>query len=627
MKLMAGNTLLIPTGWIHAVYTPVDSMVFGGNYFHNLNIPLQLRIYDLEKKTSCESKYMFEKFEEVHWFAARMLATELKKLNVSKTKVPEYLLTGVKALIGVMKIWNSSPTSIKSIPKEIDSNGLIRTMSKEVRLAEKLINSSQPPKQGRESKRKRKKPVHDDFISSSMLSQLLPSPFKVKKKTRKFDENLMSSKTSSVSRPPLKLTLPKPVTYPYCSLPKEIPDNSIKTEVNNKEWVVSKDSNTKNNKDGLVVKLCSKLSSNVKSDWSINSLQLHKVDPEKMATKEIENTFGRFANKQSVSSVKQKNLSASNKFTEVLHTCYQEKPRETSVIAMNGQSSNFCSFLKFDTSSVYDFHESSDEEKDDNRLTIDEEPNKVLLNKLHKPKKNLHSTYFDGAVVQNKSSMNGIENLLKASSFTRDRNNIDDIEAGRASPATRDAVAGILSISQSCYGSSSNSESESSSQKGSKIKFLNEEDEEMIKVHQDDEFVYTPLDSSDDDDIKWTGKISKKSYDEAWNPKARVGPVAPKTDRPCREGTKKQAVEKGLEAAAAKKAGMPPPKRTYIRKKLKLSDKEIRPKICKTLVPSTSTGNPKGFMGIQQNSDLPKKKRKGMATPKQRLGKILKIKT
>jgi hypothetical protein len=45
--------------------------------------------------------------------------------------------------------------------------------------------------------------------------------------------------------------------------------------------------------------------------------------------------------------------------------------------------------------------------------------------------------------------------------------------------------------------------------------------------------------------------------DEAWNPKARVGPLVPKTDRPTREGTKKQAVEKGLEAAAAKRAGLP----------------------------------------------------------------------
>jgi hypothetical protein len=35
--LLTGQTLLIPTGWIHAVFTPVDSLVFGGNFLHGLN--------------------------------------------------------------------------------------------------------------------------------------------------------------------------------------------------------------------------------------------------------------------------------------------------------------------------------------------------------------------------------------------------------------------------------------------------------------------------------------------------------------------------------------------------------------------------------------------------------------
>ena len=38
-----GQTLFIPTGWIHAVLTPIDSLVFGGNFLHSLNIPLQLQ--------------------------------------------------------------------------------------------------------------------------------------------------------------------------------------------------------------------------------------------------------------------------------------------------------------------------------------------------------------------------------------------------------------------------------------------------------------------------------------------------------------------------------------------------------------------------------------------------------
>jgi hypothetical protein len=38
-----GETMLIPTGWIHAVLTPVDSLVFGGNFLHSLNISMQLQ--------------------------------------------------------------------------------------------------------------------------------------------------------------------------------------------------------------------------------------------------------------------------------------------------------------------------------------------------------------------------------------------------------------------------------------------------------------------------------------------------------------------------------------------------------------------------------------------------------
>ncbi len=30
-------------GWIHAVLTPEDSLVFGGNFVHSYAIPMQLR--------------------------------------------------------------------------------------------------------------------------------------------------------------------------------------------------------------------------------------------------------------------------------------------------------------------------------------------------------------------------------------------------------------------------------------------------------------------------------------------------------------------------------------------------------------------------------------------------------
>ena len=38
-------------GWIHAVYTPTDTLVFGGNFLHSFNIPMQLKIYNIEDRT------------------------------------------------------------------------------------------------------------------------------------------------------------------------------------------------------------------------------------------------------------------------------------------------------------------------------------------------------------------------------------------------------------------------------------------------------------------------------------------------------------------------------------------------------------------------------------------------
>ena len=57
--LDAGNTLFIPSGWIHAVYTPEDSLVFGGNFLHSFAIEKQLRIAQIEELTKVPAKYRF----------------------------------------------------------------------------------------------------------------------------------------------------------------------------------------------------------------------------------------------------------------------------------------------------------------------------------------------------------------------------------------------------------------------------------------------------------------------------------------------------------------------------------------------------------------------------------------
>ena len=45
ITLEAGNTFMIPSGWMHAVYTPEDSLVFGGNFLHSFAIGMNTCLF------------------------------------------------------------------------------------------------------------------------------------------------------------------------------------------------------------------------------------------------------------------------------------------------------------------------------------------------------------------------------------------------------------------------------------------------------------------------------------------------------------------------------------------------------------------------------------------------------
>jgi F-box/leucine-rich repeat protein 10/11 len=65
--LNPGNTFFIPSGWIHAVYTPVDSLVFGGNYIHSFAMERQIRIAQVEETLKVPQKFRFPFFNEMLW--------------------------------------------------------------------------------------------------------------------------------------------------------------------------------------------------------------------------------------------------------------------------------------------------------------------------------------------------------------------------------------------------------------------------------------------------------------------------------------------------------------------------------------------------------------------------------
>ncbi|XP_019738525.1 lysine-specific demethylase 7B isoform X2 [Hippocampus comes] len=130
-----GTTLLIPTGWIHAVLTSQDCMAFGGNFLHNLNIGMQLRCYEMERRLKTPDLFKFPYFEAICWYVGKNLLETLKELREDTCPPPTYLTEGVKALICALKTWLkrevTQPNS--EVPDNIRPNHLIKELTKEIR--------------------------------------------------------------------------------------------------------------------------------------------------------------------------------------------------------------------------------------------------------------------------------------------------------------------------------------------------------------------------------------------------------------------------------------------------------------------------------------------------------------
>ncbi|XP_036373203.1 lysine (K)-specific demethylase 2Aa isoform X2 [Megalops cyprinoides] len=87
IELKQGYTFMIPSGWIHAVYTPVDTLVFGGNFLHSFNIPMQLHIYNIEDRTRVPAKFRYPFYYEMCWY---VLERYLYSLTNTSHLTPEF---------------------------------------------------------------------------------------------------------------------------------------------------------------------------------------------------------------------------------------------------------------------------------------------------------------------------------------------------------------------------------------------------------------------------------------------------------------------------------------------------------------------------------------------------------
>jgi F-box/leucine-rich repeat protein 10/11 len=68
VDLYPGDTMLIPSGWIHAVWTPEDSLVIGGNFLTRLHYEMQFKVAEIERNNKTGIAFRYPKFQKVMWY-------------------------------------------------------------------------------------------------------------------------------------------------------------------------------------------------------------------------------------------------------------------------------------------------------------------------------------------------------------------------------------------------------------------------------------------------------------------------------------------------------------------------------------------------------------------------------
>ncbi|EME81126.1 uncharacterized protein MYCFIDRAFT_104451, partial [Pseudocercospora fijiensis CIRAD86] len=70
VDLHAGDTMLIPSGWIHAVWTPATSLVIGGNFLNRMSFQNQFKVAEIEKANETPMKFRYPFFQKIMWYTA-----------------------------------------------------------------------------------------------------------------------------------------------------------------------------------------------------------------------------------------------------------------------------------------------------------------------------------------------------------------------------------------------------------------------------------------------------------------------------------------------------------------------------------------------------------------------------
>lgn len=101
------ETLIVPSGWIHAVYTEKDSIAFGGNFLNGYSAEMQIKINNMEMRCAVEEKFRCPFFNIVNLFAANAYLKKLEMWSTSAKVENVHADEELKQLTSVLKYISS----------------------------------------------------------------------------------------------------------------------------------------------------------------------------------------------------------------------------------------------------------------------------------------------------------------------------------------------------------------------------------------------------------------------------------------------------------------------------------------------------------------------------------------
>ncbi|XP_060577068.1 lysine-specific demethylase 7B-like isoform X2 [Ruditapes philippinarum] len=668
-----GHTIFIPTGWIHAVFTPIDSLVFGGNFLHSYNVPLQLEVYAIEKRVKTSEKYLFPSYETINWYAAKQILDTMRDYIDEGKKPPAYIFEGAKALVFHLRSWTQRKDFIKSakhdVPEHIQYGRLLKDLGKDVKACEDPVKSATPKARIERKRKKKKKEVAKKIEGLDILDMHTQSKLEEMDRERKNIYNFEDDEDSSQNS-----RLPKAGAFTDSS-GNESPDkiasrHSLTLKVSNGKIVserkakkgefqpfVSGSDKDDSDEESLVVdenpsksrktkqpKLKLKLSCHhppASSKTSATETESKSHDQPKSQPSQFSPKSPNMQQKKSPNMQQKKspnmqlNRPPTSRQTITVPPISTLLPPKSEPISSHTDLSAIASSrtIKSEPSIV-----KSDLTLSDiiNQSALSNSPS--TIGKVEPLSAEGGESSLEQELRRNiptiRGGLNGsIADILEASGYGTETAFTVDEDVERApSPSMREAIQGMLSMSRGGLGGMQLFSRAESRRQGIRSRSaLAEEDEEekLSKCYQDDEFVYPTLEMDEDEQDQVMRGHSKPSKDTTWNPKARVNISVPLGERSHREGVAKESVKNSLEQSAAKITSAPKVKRPY-KKKPKLDLDSIASTSSSFLSPTHSgsafrPGVNKVGGSLSDSANKRKKPKKGEATAKQRLGKILKI--